>query len=315
MKNRKMAIWMTAGALLLAAQAFSQSEQAGGKGRAVVTVLSKQHGELPAEVSQKDVSIKVNGKESTVTSWTPLRGPDAKLELVILIDSSAVSSLGSQFGDIEHFVNGLPPNAKAAIAYMRNGQAIFAGPLTADHAQVLRALHLPGGSPGSSASSYFCLSDLANHWPSGDRGARREVVMVTDGVDNYERRLDLNDPYVQAAISDSVRAGLVVYSIYWLNQGLADRSMYANNAGQSLLNVVTEATGGKNLWNGIGNPVSFQPFFEELARCLGNQYELGFSARLNGKPGAEPLKVKVDGSALEVTAPKQVFVDRAGAAE
>ena len=313
--NRKMAIWVTAGALLLAAPAFSQNEQATGQGRAVVTILAKQHGEAPANISQNDVSIKVNGKPSIVTSWTPLRGPEARLELVMLIDSSARTSLGSQFGDIEHFVNGLPPNTKAAIAYMLNGQAIFAGHLTADHAEVLRALHLPGGMPGSSASPYFCLSDLAKHWPSGDRGARREVVMITDGVDYYYRRLDFEDPYVQAAISDSLRAGLVVYSIYWLNQGLADRTMYANTAGQSLLNQVTDATGGRNLWQGIGNPVSFQPFFEEIARCLGNQYELGFSTHLNGKPAVENLKVKVGGPAVDVTAPKQVFVDRAGATE
>jgi len=39
---------------------------------------------------------------------------------------------------------------------------------------------------------------------------------------------------------------------------------------------VTEATGGKNLWAGMGNPVSLQPYFEDLARRLGNQYELDF---------------------------------------
>jgi hypothetical protein len=308
-----MAIWMIAGALLLmVAPAFSQST---GRGRTVVTILSKQHGESPASVSQQAVSIKVNGKESTVASWTPLRGPEARLELVILIDSAARNGLGSQFSEIEHFVNGLPPNTKVAIAYMVNGRAVFAAPLTADHAAALRALHLPGGTPGSSASPYFCLSDLAKNWPSKDRGSRREVVMVTDGVDDYDRRYDPDDPYVQAAINDSARAGLVVYSIYWLNQGLADSTMYANNAGQSLLTELTEATGGKNFWMGIGNPVSFQPFLEELTRRLENQYELGFSARLDGKPAAETLKVKVVGSGIDVTAPKQVFVDRAGAAE
>jgi hypothetical protein len=312
MMNLKMAICMTAGAMLLAAPAVSQSA---GQGRAVVTVLSKQHGDLTASISQQDVSIKVNGKESTVTRWTPLKGPNDSLELVIFIDSAARESIGSQFGDIEHFVNGLPPNVKAAIAYMRNGQAIFAGPLTADHAQVLRALHLPGGSPGSSASPYFCLSDLAKHWPSGDRGARREVVMVTDGVDNYQPELNLDDPYLQAAITDSVRAGLVVYSIYWLNQGRASGTMYMENVGQSMLTEVTEATGGKNLWIGIGNPVSLQPYFEELARRLGNQYELGFTANLDRKSGEETLKLKVGGAALDVTAPRQVFVDRAGVAE
>jgi hypothetical protein len=310
-----MAIWMTAGALLLAAPAFTQSDKATGQGRAVVTVLAKQPGETPANVSQKDVNIKVNGKTSLVTSWTPLRGPEASLELVILIDSSALSSLGSQFGDITHFINGLPPNTKAAIAYMRNGRAVFAGPLASDHAEVLRALHLPGGTPGSSASPYFCLSDLAKNWPSGDRKARREVLMVTDGVDNYEPELNLDDPYVLAAISDSLRAGLVVYSIYWQDRGYAPPTQYAENTGQSLLIEVTEATGGKNLWSGMGNPISLQPYFEELARCLGNQYALGFSADLDRKPAAESLKVKVDGPSIVVTAPKQVFVDRADAAE
>jgi len=132
--------------------------------------------------------------------------------------------------------------------------------------------------------------------------------MVTDGVDNYERRLDLDDPYVQAAISDSVRAGMVVYSIYWKNEGRADNTANADTAGQSLLSQVTQATGGRNFWTGTGNPVSFQPFFEELTRRLHNQYELGFSAPLNGKPQVETFKLKLSVPGAEVDAPQQVWV-------
>jgi hypothetical protein len=33
---------------------------------------------------------------------------------------------------------------------------------------------------------------------------------------------------------------------------------------------------------------------------------------MNRKPAAEVLQIKVGGSAVQVTAPKQVFVDRAG---
>ena len=86
-----------------------------GQGRAVVTVLSKQHGEMPASISPQNVSIKVNGKPAIVTSWASLRGPDSRLEMVILIDSSARNSLGSQFSDFEHFISSLPPNVKAGI--------------------------------------------------------------------------------------------------------------------------------------------------------------------------------------------------------
>jgi hypothetical protein len=313
MNKLGMTMLMVAGALAMAAPAFAQGDNAMGQGRAVVTILAKHPGGTPASVTQQNVSIKVNGKPSIINSWTPLNGPNDSVELVILIDSAARTSLGSQYSDIEHFVNTLPPNTKAAIAYMQNGSAVFAAPLSADHAQVLKALHLPAGSFGTSASPYFCLSDLAQHWPSGNREARREVVMVTDGVDYYDMRFDPDDPYVQAAIKDSAKAGLVVYSIYWMNQGRVDLSIYRNNASQSLLLEVTDATGGKSYWQGMGNPVSLQPYFEDLARRLANQYQLDFTARMDGKPSVERMKLKVEAPAIEVAAPEQVFIDHPGA--
>jgi hypothetical protein len=299
---------MAALTLLGSARVFSQSDANQGQGQAIVTVLPKHDGEVAASVANQDMSLKLNGKQGKVTAWTPLQSPADSLELVVLIDSSARSSLGGQLDDIAQFVKSLPPNTKAAIAYMVNGRAVFAVPLSADHVQVLSALHLPGGSAGSSASPYFCLSDLAVHWPSADRKARREVVMVTDGVDNYQRRFDPDDPYVQAAIADSVRAGLVVYSIFWRSQGRADSSFDQNNGGQNLLNEVTEATGGKNFWQGMGNPVSFQPFLEELSRRLRNQYELGFASRSSGKAEIESLKLKLSAPGTEIDAPQQVVV-------
>ena len=93
---------------------------------------------------------------------------------------------------------------------MQNGRAVFSGPLTPNHATAAQQLHLPLGAPGADASPYFCLSDLAKRWPSNDRAARREVIMITDGVDYYHLQYDPEDPYVQAAIQDLVRANLVV---------------------------------------------------------------------------------------------------------
>jgi hypothetical protein len=103
--------------------------------------------------------------------------------------------------------------------------------------------------------------------------------------------------------------------IYWQNQGLLSRTAYENNAGENLMLQVTDATGGKSFWEGFGNPVSFQPYFEELTRRLQNQYLVGFSVPLNGKPTAENLKLKVSGVVAEVVAPQQVFVSQAGAAQ
>jgi hypothetical protein len=314
MKSRFLAMLMAAAGMLMAAPAFAQENQ--GQGQAIVTVLPKHEAEAAPNVTQQDLqSVKVNGKQVKVTNWESLKGNQNNVELVLLIDNSARSSLGRQTQEIEQFVRSLPPNIKAGIAYMENGRAVFAGPLSADREQVLRSLHLPGGGTGTDSSPYFCLSDLAKRWPTQDRGARHEVVMVTDGVDNYERRLDLDDPYVQAAIADSVRAGLVVYSIYWKNQGRQDNSAIADNAGQSLLAEVTQATGGKNFWQGSGNPVSFQPYFDELTRRLRNQYELGFTAPLKGKPEVDTFKLKLTAPGADVDAPQQVVVVPAASAQ
>jgi hypothetical protein len=314
MKTFRMAVGLAAGMLLMAAPMFGQGEK-DGQGQAVVTILPKHAGDAAANVSAQDVKLKVNGKDTSVTNLVPLRGAKDGLELVVLLDGSARSSMGSQLGEIEHFVQSLPPNVKVTIGYMENGRAALTGPLTADHAQVLRGLHIPAGTPGSNGSPYFCLSDLAKQWPSTETGTRREVLMVTDGVDEYNRRYDPEDPYVLADMSDSTRAGLVVYSIYWRGQGRADNTAYANDTGQNLLVQVTQTTGGKSFWEGMGNPVSFQPYLEELTRRFQNQYELSFVTRFTGKPEVEGMKLKLSAPGSEVDAPQQVFVVRAGVAQ
>jgi hypothetical protein len=313
MKKPGLAVWVAALALLGTALGFSQNVSAQGQGRAIVTVLPKHAGEAPLNLAKQDLSVKVDGKEATVTSWRPLQSPENRVELVLLIDGSARNTLGLQFDDIAHFFKGLPPNVKSAIAYMQNGSAVFAGPLSADSAQVLRALHLPGGTPGSDASPYFCLSDLAKNWPSGDRGARRVVLMVTNGVDNYELRYDSNDPYVQSAIDDSVRAGLIIYSIFWQSDGRIGRSFNVNGGGQNHLIEVSDATGGKSFWIGSGNPVSFASYFDEIALRLRSQYELGFATPLSGKPRIETLKLKLNATGVAVNSPQNVMVFPAAA--
>ena len=308
MKAGKITFTTVAALLFVSAPAWMPLKAQQGEGNAVVTVLPHNKEAASANISGQDMAVRINGKLAKITQWTPYREPNNPLELVLLIDGSARTSLGREMGDIQQFINALPPNTKAGIAYMDQGQANFVAPLSADHAQVLRNLHLPGGTPGTNGSPYFCISDLAKRWPSQDATARREVIMISDGVDRYELRYDPDDPYLQAAISDAVRAHLVVYSIYWVSQGWVDSTDYENNAGQSLLQQLSQATGGKNYWIGSGNPVNFRPFFDELLRRFQNQYELGVSAPLGGKPQLETLKLKLNVPGSNVNAPEQVYI-------
>lgn len=300
-------------ALLLAAAPFALAQNEGqGQGQATVTVLPSDGNVLVAGVPQDAVHVQVDGRDASIVHWQSTRGTSAPVELVLMIDEGARSSLGRELGDIEHFLGTLPPNVKVTLAYMEYGRAALAGPLTADHQKAATEVHLPMGAPGMNASPYFCLSDLAQHWPSNDASARREVIMITDGVDYYDPRYDPEDPYLLKAIADSVRANLVVYSIYWKGAGRAAQSGYETNAGQNLLSQVTAATGGQSWWMGYGNPVSLVPYFDDFSERLQNQYELGYLAPLHGKAQIESLKVKVSARNLKVTSPQKTYVAPAG---
>lgn len=294
--------------LLLIPAALSAQTEGQGQGQAVITVLPAKGNEAPPSITQQDLSVKIDGKDASVTNFMPYRGDNDHLELVVMIDAGARTSLSLQLNDIASFIKSLPPNAKVALAYMDYGTARLTGPLTTDHEAATKGLHIPSGFPGEDASPYICLSDLAKHWPSNDRSARREVVMITDGFDYYNPHYDPEDPYMQAAITDSVRSRIVVYSIYWINKGRFQGSMYANYSGQNLLQSVTSATGGNSYWEGIGNPVSLQPYFKDLDRRIQNQYELAFTAPLKNKSQVESMKVKVSGISGKIDAPQQVWV-------
>lgn len=302
---------------LAASGAFAQNGDFSGRGDAVVTVLPNHSNEQRLNVSQQDIQqVKVDGKTAQVTSWNPLQGASSPVELVFLIDSDARASFGTQMSTISHFVDEMPPNTKMAIAYMQNGAAVFSEPLSTDPSDVLKALHAPGGIIGESASPYFCLSDLAKHWPSNDRSARRIVVMISDGIDYYDLHFDLQDPYVHAAIDDSVRNGLVVYALYWGDVGRISHFGFEQRNGQDLLLEVTQATGGYSYWEGLGNPVTFQPYLLDLRRRLDNQFGLEFAAPRNGNGAqVENLNFKLNVPNAKVDSPTEVYVHPAGPAQ
>ena len=301
---------LLAGTLAWAAPVRAQLE-GGVPAQTVVTVLPKKN-ETP-KVEQQNLKLQVNGKQTAITGWQPLTGDRAGLELVLLIDNSARSSLGLQLRDLAKFIQSLPPETEIAVAYMQQGSAIFAQGFTTDHALAAKALRLPGGMPGTNASPYFCLSDLAKRWPSNNRQNRREVMMITDGVDRYNLRYDPEDPYLQAAITDSQRAGLIVYSIYYRDMGRISRTGYETNAGQSLLSEVSQATGGIAYWQGLSNPVSFVPFLDDFSRRLSNQYELSFLAPAKVKADLVDIRLKTTGTQAKVAAPERVLVAPASA--
>jgi VWFA-related protein len=275
---------------------------------AVVTAVPKK-GEDVTPVPKQAITVYENRKQQNLSSWVPLTGSRAGLQLVILLDDSSRSTLGLQLKDLSDFVSGLPPATQIAIGYMRNGSAVMVQNFTTNHAQAAQAFRLPAGGAGINGSPYFCLSDLVKRWPGSPGNLRREVIMVTDGVDRYSgRRFDPEDPYVKAAVTDAQKAGVIVYSIYYRGIGRLDRSFVATDGGQNYLTQVSGDTGGKVYLEGFGNPVSFAPFLSDIQRKLQNQYELSFES--TAKPGLQQLKVKTNQPNTNILFPAQVPVGR-----
>lgn len=275
----------------------------------VVTVEAHKGSEVPV-VSREDVLVHEGHDRDKVIDWVPAQGDHAALELFILLDDSSSSSLDNQLADIRQFINAQPSSAKIGLAYMRDGTAMIEQNLTGDHALVAKALRLPMGIAGGNASPYFSLSDLMKRWPASN--SRREVLMASDGIDRYYGSGDLLDPYLDAAIEDVQRAGVIVSVIYTPGVGHFGHSYWRTYWGQIYLAKLADETGGESYYIGFtGPPVAFTPFLDDLANHLNHQYLLSFLAKPEKKAGLRPVKVRTEVSHAELVSAKNVFVPAA----
>lgn len=303
--------------LLLISPFWSSTAQSGKEGveaAAVVTVMAK-HFKESRPVPREAVSISGHGAD--LESWIPLTGNRASLQLMILLDDSSSARVDSQLGDIKRFVQALPATTQIAIGYMQNGHAQLTQNFTTDHTAAAKTVRSTMGIPGGNGSPYFTLQDVIKRWPSANltltTAPRREVLMVTDGVDRYSgARFDPENPYVLNAIKDAQLAGIIVHSIYFRGAGVIDLNQDVVFGGQNYLEEVARATGGFCYTEGLGNPVSFKPFLDELSERLQNQYELSFVTGERTQHGLVQLKLKIQLPKVNVDAPEMARVNVTG---
>jgi hypothetical protein len=287
---------------------FSQQAPAGGKVPAqLVVTVEPHHGHDVPPINREDVMVYEGKERDEVTDWVPAQGEHAALELFILLDDGSNASLGTQLQDLRKFIEAQPPSTLVGIAYMQNGVAKVEQAPTNDHAQAVKALRLPMGMRGANGSPYFSLPDLIKRWPPSK--ARREVFMVSDGIDLYYGSGDLNDPYVQEAIEAAQRAGILVSAIYSPGVGHFGHSYWQTYWGQLYLSELAEKTGGEGYYIGFnGPPVSFEPYLEDFARRLTNQYLLTFLAKPPKKAGLVPVKLRTEVKNADLISADRVYV-------
>ena len=173
----------------------------------IVTVEARNGASLPS-LKESAVIATQGSKRLRVTGLTACQGENAAMELFLVLDDASSPS-GWRLDDLRRFISSQPATASIAIGHMHNGMVDTTVKFTLDHALAAQSLRLPLGA--GAASPYLALSDLIKHWQG--HADRREVVLITSGIDPTGGNGPVN-PYLDTAIADAQREGIIVHTIY-----------------------------------------------------------------------------------------------------
>lgn len=300
-----LAVGLVFGGIFLLAQNKTQVSADFVPAEMIITVEAQHGKDIPA-LNQEDVKVFQRQQRLQVTGLVPLQGENAGLELFFVLDDASDTCVGSQFGDVRHFIETQPARTAVGIGYMQHGTVDIVQTLTTDHGRAAQALRLPLWSGG--ASPYLSLSDLIKRWLG--TSARREVVVVTNGVDALGGTGPTN-PYLDTAIDDAQRHGIVVYTIYMPSEGHAGHSPWLMNWAQSHLGQIAEETGGEAYMLGFGPPVAFGPYLDDVSAHLAHQYRVTLRLKAAAKAGFQDVRFTTEVPNAEVLAAKKVYVPAA----
>lgn len=285
----------------------------------VVSVQSDPKKPTPT-LNKEDVIVKQGKDRLPVVEWIPAKGDQAAMQLFLLIDDTCDTSLGTQLNDLKEFIAAQPASTVVAIGYMRNATVNIVQNFTPDKELAAKAIRLPLGGMGASDSPYLSVVDLVKRWPASK--LRREVVMVTDGIDRLRSfgnpsmgrtgrgmgTMPTFSPDVDTASNVAQRYGVIIHTIYWRGVGHLGRNYWEANLGQNSISKLSDETGGESFFLGLQNAVSFKPYLEDLQKVLDNQYYLVFRGKPGKNDGLQRVKISTEVANSEIVSADNVWV-------
>jgi hypothetical protein len=291
------------GALALAFGFFAANAAAVGPGTATMTVTAVGKKDTsPPIVTKDDVELYLNKERTQVADW---KHAD-KLYLAVLIDDSLDSNISLQWADLKAFFLGQPDTTYISVAYSRNSTAMLVQDFTNDHELAAKALRLPLGSGGAFSSPYLALLDLMKRLPSS--ADRRAILQFSSGIDYFRGDFWIRPPDLDSTISLAQKQNINIWTIYAPDAGHRARGFFLTSRAQSYLTQLSDETGAESYYLGIGEPVTFKPYFDELSLHLSNQYLLTFRGDGGAKGRFQRVKVHTELPHVEFLHAPQVFL-------
>lgn len=250
------------------------------------------------------LSIAEDGEEQEILS---LRGGvRSPLSLAVLIQDD-LSSAGNEIKGLANFIRRQPQGTRVLVGYLRGGALQVRQRFTNDLDRAANSLRIPIGSSSASPYNPYVLTIEALRRFESQPVGRRAVLLVSDGLDT-SRGIDSASPSqsldLQRAINEAQRRGVAVYSIYTPSAGGTGGGLRSlDSLGQGSLSRLSEETGGRAYFQGLGAPVSFNPFLRELNTLLSRQFALTYLSTHTDK-GFHRIEVKTDVRDGEILYPR-----------
>lgn len=277
---------------------FGQSQQ---NVTFTVTAVAKKKATL-APIKRDDVQMYKGRERLQISGWQP----GETLYLAVLIDDSLDDTIANQWSDLKAFFAAQPKTTYIAVFYARNGAAMLAQDFTNDHQLAAKALRLPLGYGGAFTSPYLTLQDLAKRWPANS--SRNSILMFSSGIDYFRGMYDPVDVDLDTTIEDAQKKNINIWTIYAPDAGHRGQGFFLASRAQDYLSQLSDETGAESFYLGVGTPVTFKPYFGEIALHLSNQYLLTFSGESSKKPRFERVRVVTELPNIEFLTPSAVYL-------
>lgn len=248
--------------------------------------------EVTPELQNIDLTVSEDGEPQTILSIRGI-GTNSPITIAVLIQDDLVPSVANEIKALAEFIRNLPKGSRVMIGYLRTGSLQVRQKFTNDLEKAAKALRAPSGFANVGPyNPYVEVVEALRKFDAQPLG-RRAILLVSDGLD-ISRGVDSSAPTqsvdLQRAVNESQRRGVAIYGFYSPTMASAANRLLAGNAQGSLLRLSDE-TGGQAFFQGLGVPVSFEPFIRQLDVSLQKQAALTFlSTHL--KKGFHRIEVK-----------------------
>ena len=328
MKSYRVAIALITGCCAMAwgvRTVYSQGEASSATVQVhlVITDQALNDSDDAPVLRAEDMQVRQGRNDLKVNQLIPARDDNAALQFFVLVDETCDTSIGNNLNDLRDFINAQPQSTMVGVAYMSNATVQILQNLTVDHAAAAKAVRLPRGNLSAMDSPYLSLISLVSSWPQ--QNVRRQVLMVTDGIDRLRgertspmpgrpgrslgpRTMPTISVDADRASNASQRAGVIVHSIYSPGVGRLGRNAWEAQLGQAGVAKIADETGGEYFALGTQAPVSFKPFLDRLQRIFNNQYFLVFQAIPQRREGLQRVNISTKVANADIASANNVWV-------